>query len=290
MSIAPVAPRKNTNMIIDCHTHLGRNHHIEATAKNLVLSMDEAKIDKSLVFAGMLNDAPNEWMLDQIAPYKDRLIGVAAAHPQLRLLEKNKPHLSIYSDERQLALRNDREEIEKITNWYNEGLIKAVKFYTGYDHYYPSDQDLYLNVLNELGCPAIFHSGDCLNTACHSKLKYALPLHIDDVAVDYPKMNFIIAHMGYPWHRDAAEVCYKNANVYADISGFVYGDFSPDDRLKFGKTIREFNDIASSEKLLFGTDSPISNQKSYVDVLQDTIYPPYRPEQLSDNAKKVFKL
>lgn len=47
-------------MIVDTHTHLGRNSHINYFAKDLLKSMDKAGIDKSLVFAGKLNDCPNE--------------------------------------------------------------------------------------------------------------------------------------------------------------------------------------------------------------------------------------
>lgn len=143
----------------------------------------------------------------------------------------------------------------------------------------------YLSQLEKIGCPIIFHCGDCLNTVKKAKLKYAHPLGVDDVAVDYPGSNYIIAHMGYPWHRDAAEVCYKNANVYADISGFVYGSFTDEDRTKWQKVIAEFTDIAPKDKLLFGSDWPISNQTSY---MRDTY--PIDVQTASDNVKKAFKL
>lgn len=277
--------------IIDCHTHLGRNDHIRVSADQLLESMDEAGIDKSLVFAGELNDAPNEWVLEQIAPHKDRLLGVASVNPQWEA----KYLSSIYDTERQAA---DKEAIKKIIDWYGEGKIVACKFYVGYDHYYPSDPDNFLQALNDLGCPAIFHSGDCLNSVKCAKLKYAHPLHIDEVAVDYPKMNFIIAHMGFPYVRDAAEVCYKNDNVYTDISGFVYGKFEGKDSSKFNKAISEFLDIAGSSKLLFGTDFPIANQLSYIETLKSMadqendfyVKMIYSPEYMTYNTKRVFNL
>ncbi len=273
--------------IIDCHTHLGRNEHIRFTADELVRSMDKAGIDKSLVFAGELNDCSNAWMLEQIAPYKDRLLGVGAAHP-----------LSPNHNKSMLSKQN---EAVQLARWYQEGKIVATKFYTGYDHYYPfemEDNNDYLMELEDVGCPAIFHSGDCLNSVKCAKLKYAHPLHIDDVAVDFPKMNFIIAHMAYPFVREAAEVCYKNDNVYSDISGFVYGDFKREDDYKFNKTVYEFTSIAGFEKLLFGTDSPISNQESYIyqmNRLADQNADKYqsemlRPEGMTKNTKKAFKL
>jgi predicted TIM-barrel fold metal-dependent hydrolase len=262
-------------MIIDCHTHLGRNDHIRARVAELLKSMDEAKIDKSFVFAGSLNAYDNETMLEEIKPYRDRLYAVAAWDFEYRYKNRD---ADMFAQE------------EQIVRLYQSGEIVAVKFYTGYYHKMPSECAEILWRLNEIGCPAIFHCGDCLNSVKCAKLKYAHPLNIDDVAVDYPKMNFIIAHMGYPWHRDAAEVCYKNSNVYSDISGFVYGKFSSDDYSKFVKTLDEFTDIASSEKLLFGSDWPISNQSSYVSTLT-SILGPYKAKPLmDDNIKKAFKL
>lgn len=183
-------------MIIDCHVHLGKNSHINARATALVVSMKEAGIDKSLVFAGRLNSITNEEVLAEIAPYPGQLYGVAAYH---RLDEQ--------------GLLCPKKDLEHLVTLYEQKKIVAVKFYTGYDHFYPKDVNWELSLLEEVGCPAIFHSGDCLNSVKHAKLKYAHPLAIDDVANDHPKMNFVIAHLGNPWWRDTAEVVYKNENV-----------------------------------------------------------------------------
>jgi predicted TIM-barrel fold metal-dependent hydrolase len=270
-------------MIIDCHTHIGP--YFDFTVDDLLKSMDEAKIDRALVFAGELFDVPNEWLLKQIAPHKDRLYGVAAAHP-----------IKVYEDGSIQSFEKRHEEIKRISDWYGEGKVAACKFYTGYDHYHPADNIIqpYLTSFENVGCPAIFHMGDCLNTVKCAKLKYAQPLDIDEVAVEYPNMNFIIAHMGYPWQRDAAEVCFKNSNVYADISGFVYGDFTEKDSKNFTKVLGEFCDIAgNSSKLLFGTDTPISNQKSYIDYLrsrEEGFVDGLNEHSLSLNVKKAFNL
>lgn len=274
-------------MIIDSHTHLGRNNHIKLDAKGLLQSMDAAKIDKALVFAGEMNDCPNEWMIKQIKPHRDRLFGVAAY------------------DNSFFRYTDFKEMIE------DNGLV-GIKFYTGYEHYYPIEmyQDIKeprtplalfsnpLQICSELKIPAIFHCGDCLNSVKHAKLKFAHPLNIDEPAVDYDDVNFVIAHMGYPWHRDAAQVCYKNSNVYADISGFVYGEFDLQDQLKFKDVLQEFLSIADTDKLLFGTDAPISNQASYREAMDwignvtmdSKMRKGLTPQNLSKNTKRIFNL
>lgn len=264
-------------MVIDSHVHLGRNEHINAKVDELLRSMDKAGIDKSMVFAGDLNDYPTAMMLEEIKPHRDRLYGVAAYDFDYRYRHRDS----------QLE-----EQEERLVELYEAGEIVAVKFYTGYYHHMPSSLGHILWRLNEVGCPAIFHCGDCLNSVKCAKLKYAHPLNIDEVAVDYPKMNFIIAHMGYPWVRDSAEVCYKNANVYSDISGFVYDKFEGDDIRKFSNAVNSFLDIAGNDKLLFGSDWPIANQDSYRETVETLFIKSLcpAPEFLTQNIKRAFKL
>lgn len=255
-------------MIIDCHTHIGRNEHINSSAEDLLRSMDGSKIDKALVFAGKLNDAPNDFLLKEIGPHKDRLFGVAACHP----------------DDFVTAQTMDR-----FFEFLEESQVVAVKFYLGYDHWYPDNENIkrVLSILQQEELPAIFHTGDCLASIQHAKLKYAHPLGIDDIAVDFPNLKIVMAHMAYPWQREAAEVCYKNKNVYADMSGFVYGDFNAKEIRHFHKVVEEFTTIAGgTDKLLFGTDFPISNQKSYMDTVSDMI----GMKAVSENLHKVFNL
>lgn len=257
-------------MIIDTHTHIGRNEKFQGV-KQLLESMDKAKIDKALVFASNVGDCPNEYLLQEIAPHKDRLYGVARFDGEIGY--KN---------------HGVREWANRTRDWHGENKIVAVKFYTGYEHYYPIDKSTFLTHLSSIGCPAIFHSGDCLAGETKAKLKYAHPIHIDEVAVDFPNMKFIIAHMGFPWVIDAAEVCYKNANVYADMSGFVYGEFLAPDFYKFTKMIQEFIDICPSDKLMFGSDWPISNQASYISAINKNFVD--QENIMCKTAEKVFKL
>ena len=255
-------------MIIDCHSHLGKNKNINASVGELLHSMDKANIDKALVFAGRLNAASNQYVLEQIKPHKDRLYAVAACH-----LEDSK------DDDKYLHSLIDGKE------------VVAVKFYLGYEYWYPTDHRIYamLEHMRDKNITAIFHCGDCLNTVKGAKLKYAHPLEIDDVAVDFPDQKIVIAHMAFPWVRDAAEVCYKNANVYSDISGFVYGQFGLTDYSKFKRVLEEFLSICPGKKLLFGTDWPISDQSSYVQALNNDVED-WNLNWLSDNVLDAFDL
>lgn len=211
------------SIAFDTHVHLGRAHQtIQASADELLRSMDVAGIERAMVFAGHINDAPSAWILKETYAHRDRLLAVASVSP----FEAPPP-------------------IEQLRDWLREGRIHALKFYSGYEYFFPHDEILrpYLQALVDAGRPAIFHSGDTFSKVGRAKLKYARPIEIDELATEMPNLRIIIAHLGFPWVTDTAEVCYKNPNVYTDISGFVYGKFTDRDRRSFWRALRTFIDI-----------------------------------------------
>jgi len=260
-------------MIIDAHAHLFGDR-VELSAKDLLESMDEAEIDKSAIFAA-INGPTNEQTIRIAQKYPERFFAVGFASP--------------YRTETM---------VEYVTKLLEEGKIRALKFYLGYEYFYPNDLGLlsrYFEVLQKTGFPAIFHTGDTYPKFKGAKIKFAHPLAIDDVAVEFPKLKIIIAHMGNPWMTDAAAVIYKNKNVYADISGLVYGEFKPTEAAYLGdrlvKEVRPY--LGNLEKLLFGSDFPIATQKSYVAFCRDllcTLSEKERECVFHKNAEKLFRI
>lgn len=243
-------------MIIDIHTHIG--NIVNKSIDDLLLSMDEAKIDKSVIIAGDVVGLTNENLIKILDKHSDRFFGIIAAEP----LE-----LDIKLDYIAQIQLNDYEKL------LNHSSVIGAKFYTGYRHYYPNDPraELLFPLLEEKNKVAVFHLGDTYCVHNGAKLKYAQPIHIDDVATDWPDLKIVMAHFSYPWHRDAAQIMYKNKNVYADVSGFVYGEFKEKDIKNFKKVLEEVESVYDNnwDRVLFGTDWPISNQKSYCNTLED---------------------
>ena len=101
----------------------------------------------------------------------------------------------------------------------------GIKIYTGYNQVYAYDPrhfPLY-ELAEAYQVPVVFHTGD--TAGGHGLLKYAHPLTIDEVASQFPRVKFVIAHCGNPWILDAMEVVAKNPNVYVDLSGLLEGKF-----------------------------------------------------------------
>lgn len=194
---------------------------------------------------------------------------------------------------------DDRKQIEKLLA---EKQVKALKCYLGYVHAMPSDLGYawYFQMAQKYSIPIIFHTGDTYSRK--AKLKYAHPLGVDEVVVDYPEVNFVLAHLGNPWITDAAEIIYKNnqlgagGNVWTDLSGLLVGPqfatYSQSgvlDELK--KKVRHA--IGYSERpdrFLYGSDWPLSKMEVYRDFIREAVPEEHHQAIFSDNAKDLFKL
>src|SRR5690606_551779 len=53
------------------------------------------------------------------------------------------------------------------------------------------------------------------------KLRYGRPVpHLDDVAADFPNLQIIAAHFGWPWHLEMMAIARHKGNVWVDLSGW----------------------------------------------------------------------
>jgi len=93
------------------------------------------------------------------------------------------------------------------------------------------------------------------------------PLTIDEVAVDHPKVTFVIPMAAIP--GSAAEVVYRNPNVYLDAQQCSPGTWTKYRRRTLN--LRRSTDrvdirlLEDPKKLMFGTDWPLVSMKPYVE-------------------------
>ncbi len=264
-------------MIIDVHTHLNNYHEekvvsISECLDKLQVSMDRNGVDYALV----------------LTSYK-----VTEHRPSTRQVIEATRDLKNISVVAGISFLNYKEkDLREISEYLEEGLVKGIKLYPGYEPFYPHDNRLQVvyDLAVEHDVPVMFHSGDTYTPK--GKVRFAHPLHIDDVAVDHPDLKIVICHVGNPWIRDCMEVVYKNANVFADFSGLVLGDFS-DKFEKYMKTQLEEMILYAGEPkyLLYGTDWPISTMRSYIAFMKQLDLPDDKKELIMwKNAAELFKI
>ena len=168
--------------------------------------------------------------------------------------------------------------------------IKGFKFHPTCQGFFPNDRMAYpmYEVIAEAGLPAIFHSGHSgVGTGMPGggglRLKYSNPIHLDDVAADFPTMKVIIAHPSWPWQDEALSVCLHKPNVYIDLSGWSPKYFAPQ--------LIQYANTQLKTKMLFGSDFPLITPDRWMkDFEQAGFKPEVRPLILKDNAVRMLGL
>jgi predicted TIM-barrel fold metal-dependent hydrolase len=110
---------------------------------------------------------------------------------------------------------------------------------------------------------AMFHMGSQI--APGARLKWCQPYLLDDVAMDFPDLTIVIAHMGWPWIAETVMgLGRKNPNVYFDTGALRpslhFGDV--DYTAKEG--IYRYIERQIPGKILYGSDFPNGDPREMV--------------------------
>jgi len=264
-------------MIIDCHTHINyyedeNQPALPGSLENLRREMRRNRVDVAIV----------------LTSYK-----VNPGRPSTRdavMATRELSNIFIVAGIRYDGFKKD--DLVEIRGFLREGSVRGLKLYPGYETFYPQDERMrpVFELAGEFDVPVMIHSGDTLNPM--GKVKFAHPLHVDEIAVDFPDVKIIICHLGNPWVRDTMEVVYKNKNVYTDISGLVLGDFTDRFEVYMRKQIQEMVLYGvEPEKVLYGTDWPISSMESYLRFMEELKIPAQEKKKIMwENAAQLFKV
>jgi predicted TIM-barrel fold metal-dependent hydrolase len=173
-----------------------------------------------------------------------------------------------------------------------KGIINGIKIFPSYFPRYPNDSYFkkYYRLCIKHDVPAIIHSGAVMKSKDKKVYqKYAHPLPIDDLAVDHPDLKILMAHSGYPWLIDAAQIAYKNDNVYLDLSGLREGPIDLRDELDKHWISWLIGYLEDDEKVMYGSDWPIVRMGDYIKWLKKMVPRSMHKKFFYENARVLFK-
>lgn len=134
-----------------------------------------------------------------------------------------------------------------LRRYHDEGPVHGLKLYPSYQYFYPNERRLYpiYEVCVELGLPVLLHIGTSVIPG--TRLKYCDPIHLDDLAVDFPDLVVVMAHGGRGfWYDACATLVRQHRNFYIDVTGLVPA-----------RLPEHFPDLERlAEKMIFGSDWP----------------------------------
>jgi predicted TIM-barrel fold metal-dependent hydrolase len=209
----------------------------------------------------------NDYTASIVQRYADRFLGFASVDP-------HKGKAAVIEMER---------SVKKLG-------LRGLKLHPISQAFFPNDIRFYplWEKCAELSVPVLFHSGQTavgagLPGGGGLKLKYAQPIHMDDVAADFPTLNIIMAHPGVPWQEEQLSIALHKPNVFIDLSGWSPKYFRP--------ILVQYANSILQDKVLYGSDFPALTPERWLRDFEGLeLKPEVRQKILLDNAKKLLKI
>jgi uncharacterized protein len=271
---------------VDTHLHLSRwwpdirstgyRADLDFTVPGLLREMDEAGIGHGILIQP--NDPPT--VAEGLAEARGF---VAQSQGRLRLVSTVDP------------TQGTEAVADQIARWEQTPELAGIKLFPGYHPFYPHDPRLepVYEYAHRRKLPVLIHTGDTMDV--HGLVKYARPIEVDEVAVRYRDVRFVLCHFGNPWVDEAAEIVYKNRNVYADTSGLLahpsHPLFERMVKLCRRRLLEGILMVGSADRILYGSDWPLLDLKVALSLVTSLdLTEEDRAAILGGNARRLFGL
>ncbi len=247
-------------MLIDVHVHVSRTEHERPWVLEFIESQSDAdvwkKIDQVLTpttFRPFLQENGIDWAV-ALAEDSPATVGVtpheyvadlcAKANAQPDPATGARGKIIPFASLNPFTVNDLSLELEKLVKDFG---FRGFKAYPVYQHHYMNDIRMYplYAKAQELGVPMLVHTGSSVFKG--ARIKYGDPLHLDDVAIDFPNLTIMMAHSGRPfWYEQAFWLARQHKNVYMELSG-----------LPGKKLLEYFPELErNADKIVYGSDWP----------------------------------
>jgi predicted TIM-barrel fold metal-dependent hydrolase len=140
--------------------------------------------------------------------------------------------------------------------------LRGLKLGPIYQNIHPSDSRTkrLFQRAEQLNIPVLIHQG---TTFCSNvSLEVANPILLQPIALEFPKLRLVIAHMGQPWIGETIALIRKHANLFADISALYYRPW------QFYNALVMAQEYKVMHKLLLGSDYPVTTPAATIESLR----------------------
>ena len=135
-----------------------------------------------------------------LAELNEMTVGVCT-NGQVRDFCRGRPRLIPFCDVNPYLFARPAEELKRLVE---EDGFRGLKLYPTYQQYFLNAPRIYpvYAMAQRLEIPVLIHTGSSIFSG--TRLKYGDPLHLDDVAVDFPDLKLVMAHSGRGFWYDRA--------------------------------------------------------------------------------------
>jgi hypothetical protein len=235
-----------------------------------VAEMDKYGLERLVMFTSVPGDHPS--VVAALQAFPERILGYI-------MLDPTQP----------TAVEVCRDAVQQ------HGL-KGLTLFPAMHHFHAYDERVYplYQTAAELHIPVFVHFGvlqvsirDKLGLPNVFDLRYANPIDLHKVAIDFPGVDFIIPHFGCGYFREVLMLGAQAPNIYVDTSSsnawLAYMPSHLDLKTVFEKTLQ----VLGPRRILFGTDSNVFPRgwrqdifRQQVEILHDLKTPPEAAEHI----------
>lgn len=260
-------------MIVDVHTHTPRfeteipphlrNHSPNnawnpAGARPLVYTWAEyeealAPVDRAIVF-NIAQSSANEELVNE--PY---VIAAPDVNNETARFAGSNPakyigFMSIHPHDPNALIEMDRCR--------RELGLRGVKLGLNYQNVDPLSEQAgrVFQYAEKHGLPVLLHQGT--SPVRFADMGFAHPRHTDRIAMAFPNLRIIMAHIGHPFYADCLMVARKHPHVWIDISGAVLRPWG------FYQAMVTAMEWGVLDRLLFASDYPASTPEETLECLR----------------------
>jgi hypothetical protein len=166
--------------------------------------------------------------------------------------------------------------------------VKGFKFHPTVQGFLPNDRMAWpiYEVIAEYKLPAIFHSGHSgigsgMRCGGGLRLQNSNPMLLEDVAMDWPDIQIVIAHPSWPWQDEALSLALHKPNIWIDLSGWSPKYF-PAQLVQYANTLLK-------DRMLFGSDYPLITPERWMKDFDEAGFKDkVKPLILKDNAMRLL--
>jgi len=142
--------------------------------------------------------------------------------------------------------------------------VKAIKIHPALDFVLPTHPGYrpIFEIAQDRGLIVISHGGDSEGGPYQTDVDYCAPKNFASVLEEFPKLELVVAHVGYPYLQDFVEVASAHPNLHTDLS-FVLSR----EGVEMEPLLRAIRAVGI-DRVMFGTDFPYFDPQTCVDRLE----------------------
>jgi len=151
---------------------------------------------------------------------------------------------------------------DELRSGHQELGLRGIKLMPMYAGFRPDEGrlDPLWEYASQHSLPVLLHAGTTFIS--QAPLECTLPRHLDQVAIRFPDVKIIAAHLGHPYEPECVALIRKHPNVYADASALHYRPF------QLYNSLMLVQEYGVWDKLLFGSDYPFTTVDASVEGLR----------------------